>query len=271
MKIPLAAMTRRAKKTRKREIVLRPITAQSTRASDLYASAYAPVIAAWNEAVPAILAEYERALADLTTDAAPDIGARIEAVEGNILQILVTLRGRLGVWSRTVEGWHRAAWRSRVLSATSVDLGTMLGAGDVRTTLEATVERNVGLVKSVSEQARGRIAEAVYQGLRERKPAREVAKDIRGAVEMGRRRALNIASDQTVKLASELQRERRRQAGIDTWEWVHSDKANPRPEHQARDGKRYSDGDAPADLPGELPYCGCTERAVLSLAEEDEF
>lgn len=269
MRIPLAAMWRRQRNPRRREVTLRPISPPSAKASDLYASSYKPVIEAWAAALPAILAEYERALAELTTDAAPEISARIEAAENDILHILIGLRGRIGRWAQTVEGWHRARWRQVVLSATGVDLKTLLGPADARTTLEAVIERNVGLVKSVSEQARGRIAEQVYQGLRERKPAREVAKGLREAVDMGRRRALNVAADQTVKLTSELQRERRRQAGIDTWEWVSSHKVNYRPEHAARDGKRYSDDDAPSDLPGELPWCGCSERAVLSLDSED--
>jgi SPP1 gp7 family putative phage head morphogenesis protein len=82
---------------------------------------------------------------------------------------------------------------------------------------------------------------------------------------MTRRRALNIASDQTVKLASALNEERRREVGIDTWEWMSSHKVHYRPEHLARDGKRYSDADPPPDMPGELINCGCTSRAVLSL------
>lgn len=263
-------MAKRATNTRRREIVFRPIPAAPANASNLYASSYKPVIEAWTEAIPGIIAEYEQSLAELTTDAPADIGARIEMVERDFLTILIGLRGRIGQWSRTVEAWHRARWRQTVLTATKVDLNTMLGPQDVRTTLEATIERNVGLVRSVSDQTRTRIGEAVFQGLRERKPAREVAAQIRESVAMSRRRALNIAADQNVKLASELQRERRRQAGIDTWAWVSSHKVHFRPEHAARDGKRYSDDDAPADLPGELNYCGCTERAVLSL-DEDEF
>ena len=167
-----------------------------------------------------------------------------------------------------VEKWQRGKWRGAVLSATGVDIGTMIGAGDMRTTMAASIERNVSLVKSVSEQTRTRIGEAVFQGLTKRLPAREVAASIREATTMGRKRALRIASDQTVKIAAHLNSERRREAGIDTWAWVSSHKVNYRPEHLAREGKRYSDDEPPSDLPGELPYCGCTERAVLSLDGE---
>jgi len=149
----------------------------------------------------------------------------------------------------------------------------------MRETLGAVIERNVGLVKSVSDEARRRIADSVFRGLQNRTPAREVAKDIREAVALERRRALRIASDQTVKVAAALNEERRRQAGIMAWEWIHSGKLHPRPEHEARDGKLYSDDPAdvgaeyqgrvvrkpPEDKPGQLPFCGCTSRAVLIL------
>lgn len=266
--IPLAQMVRRTKRTRRTEITFRPIIAPGTLASDLYAEAYAPVIAAWTGATEEITAAYRQALATLTQDSPEQVTARIGVAELTAGRILLEIRLRLERWALKVERWQRGKWRANVLSATGVDLGTMLGAADVRAPLGAVIERNVALVKSVSDQARDRISDAVFRGLTQRKPAAEVAKDIRAATGMARRRALNIAADQTVKITSALNDERRRQAGIDTWEWLHSGKAHPRPEHEARNGKRYSDDDPPSDLPGELPFCGCTSRACLTLDSE---
>lgn len=279
MRIPLAQMAKATKRTRRKEAVFRPVTVPATLASDLYAEVYAPVMAAWAGAASEIEAAYAKALASITTDGQPvtdspaQVGARIDAAELTALRIVMTIRLRLERWAARVERVQRGKWRSAVLTATGVDIGTMLGAGEVRDTLGAAIERNVSLVKSVSEQARSRIGEAVFQGLTQRKPAADVARDIAGAVDMGKRRARNIAADQLTKLSSSLSAERRRQAGIDTWEWVHSGKAHPREEHEARNGKRYSDNPAdnappPADRPGELPFCGCSERAVLSLTDE---
>jgi SPP1 gp7 family putative phage head morphogenesis protein len=150
-----------------------------------------------------------------------------------------------------------------VLAASKVDLSTMLGPEDVRETLEAVIESNAALVKDVSAQARNRMSDAVFRGLTERRPAREVAKDIRGAVTMGRDRSVRIASDQLTKATSALADERRREAGLDSWAWVSSHKKHPRPEHAARDGRVYTDETAPTDLPGRLPFCGCRSRAVM--------
>lgn len=279
MRFSLATLTRRQRNPRRTAITLRPISAQATRATDLYRTAYLPVIRAWQEALPAIEAEYARSLSEITQDSAQTLETQIEQASNSVGQFLLTIRPRLERWARAAEAWHRMRWRRAVLDGTSVDLGTLIGADDVRETLETVLARNVSLVSSVSDQTRQRIADAVFRGLQRRTPVREVAREIRNAVGMARRRAINIAADQNVKLASALNEERRRQAGIDSWRWVHSGKMHAREEHKARDGKLYSEDPdkrgmeyegrvvraPPEDLPGELPYCGCTTRAVLIL------
>jgi len=182
--------------------------------------------------------------------------------------LILVLRARLEAWAAKIEKWQRERWSANVASAPGLDISMMVGAGDVRTTLAAVIERNVGLIKSVSDQARQRIGEAVFSGLNKRASARDVAADIRTAVAMGRRRSLNIASHQLTSLSSQLNAERAIQAGLEYYEWISSGKANPRPEHAARNGKRYEYGEPAGDEPGMAINCGCTSRAVLSLDSE---
>ena len=269
MRYDLATLWRRTRNPRRREVVLRPIVMPSTLASDLYARAYAPIVKQWEASLPEIVAQYERSLAAMTTDSPADIGAVMTSTEGSITSLYIVLRLRLEQWAARLERAHRGKWRGAILTATGIDISTMVGAGDMRMPVGAAIERNVGLIKSVSEQTRTRIGEAVFRGLTRRAPAPEVAREIRQAVAMSRRRALNIAADQMVKLASALNEERRREAGIDTFEWVHSGKVHFRPEHLARNGRRFSDDNPPDDMPGELPFCGCTSRAVLSLDDDE--
>lgn len=279
MRYSLAAMTRRTRNPRRSAIPIRPIQAPAARATDLYQTAYAPIIAAWSAGLEPILAEYERTLAELTTDSPANAGARVSAVEAQAAAVLVTLRIRIEAWAKRLAAWHAARWRANVVAATGVELGAMIGPADNRMTVEASVERNAGLVRSVSDQARQRIADSVFRGFQRKAPAREIAAELREALAMARRRALLIASDQTVKLAAALNEERRRQAGIDSFVWRHSGKQHPREEHKARDGKYYTEKSvrigqeyqgqtiraAPADRAGFLPYCGCTEQALLVL------
>lgn len=265
MKFSLSALVRRARNPRRSQIVLRPIAVPGTFATSLYRDVYWPVLQVWERAIPRILAQYERTVAALTTDAPADVEAEIGGAQSEVQRLLMVLTPRLRAWAVRVERFTRNRWRGAVLSASSVDLLTMLGPEDVRETVEETIAWNTSLIRDVSAQAQQRISNAVFTGLRERKPAREVAKEIRESVAMSRRRSINIAADQLQKLTSSLAAERRRQAGIDKWKWRHSGKLHPREEHLARNGKVYTDETAPADKPGQLPFCGCREQAVVEF------
>ena len=277
----LAQLARRQTNTRRRAIVLRDIAAPTTLATDLFRSSYLPIIQAWTAALPRIEAEYERTLSAMTQDSPADVQATIDGAADQISRLLLILTPQLRDWAIKVEGWTRRAWRGAVLSAVSVDLDTLIGPEDVRETLETTIEWNTNLIADVSGQAKQRIGNAVFDGLRNRTPAREVAKTIREAAAMSRRRSIGIAADQTSKLASALADERRREAGITAWEWVHSRKAHPRADHVKRSGNYYSDvpGDVgrmvngkellapPEDRPGQLPWCGCRSRSVIDMSD----
>lgn len=278
----LAAMARRANPgSRKRSIVLRDIVPPGTLATNLYRATYARVVQAWSDATGRINDAYARSLSELTTDAPADVRAEIEGAAEQINRLILLLTPQIREWALRVESWERKQFVGAVLSATSVDLSTILGPEDVRQSLEASIEWNVSLVRDVSDQARQRISSAVFDGLRNRKPARDVAKSIREATGMARRRSVNIASDQMQKLTSALADERRRAAGITAWEWVHSRKAHPRAQHVERNENYYSDaaGDVgkvlngktllspPDDRPGQLPYCGCRARSVIDLSD----
>lgn len=276
----LVAMARRANPgMRRKSILLRDIVPPSTLATDLYRATYARVISAWNAALPAINDAYARSLSELTTDAPADVRAEIEGAAEQINRLILLLTPQIREWALSVEKWQRGKWRGAVLSATGVDLETMLGPADVRASLETSIEWNTSLIKDVSDVTRQKIGNAVFDSLRNRTPAREVAKTISDSVGMSRKRSTRIASDQLNKLTSSLAEERRREAGLSDWEWVHSQKAHPRAQHVARNGNYYTDDPSrvgkvlngktllapPPDRCGQEPYCGCRPRAIISF------
>ena len=279
MRYSLSDLYRRTKNPRRSIIPLRPISAPSTRAADLYRSSYLPTVQLWQNALERILAEYERSLAQVTTDSAESLSTVIGQVEQDSNDLTATVRIRLTRWAERLEQWHRGRWRKSIQAATGLDLGMMIGPSDMRETIATVIERNVSLVSSVSNQTRERISDAVFRGLTAKRPVGQVAKEIREAVAMSRRRARNIAADQLSTMNAALNSERRREAGIGAWEWIHSEKARPRPEHVARNGLLYSEVASqqgttyegktvrkpPESKPGQEPYCGCIERAVLLL------
>lgn len=199
----------------------------------------------------------------LTTDSPADIQREIDEGQSEFQRLFMELEPELRDWLIRVESWQRGRWRGAVLSATGVDLQTLIGPQDMRDTIEAYLRWNTALIRDVSDQTRKRIADRVFAGLTQRKPARDVAREVREAVGMARDRSQRIAADQLSKISNSLADERRREAGIDTWVWMHSRKRHPRADHQARDGREYTDATAPQDTPGQLPYCGCRSRAVV--------
>jgi hypothetical protein len=279
MAYPLAAMAKRA--GRRRNTTFRDIVPPAVMATDLYRACYLPVLAIWTRGAEQILALYSQTLADMTTDSPADIEGEIDRLGAAMQALILSLTPEVRNWALRVETWHRQKWRGAVLSATGVDLSTFIGPEGVRETLQARIAANVALIKDVGQQAQTRIAGAVFRGLTERQPAREVAKWIREAVDMGRTRARNIAADQLTKLSGELADERRREAGLDVWEWRHSGKRHPRPEHMARNGNYYSEvatrqgtsvggklvrvPPERGDWPSRPPFCACRSRAVLVL------
>lgn len=279
MKYDLAAMARRQSNIRRKSITIRDTPMPAVLASDLYAAGYKPVLALIDRYAAIVNAEYQRSLSALITDSGDDLTNIFERMGQELASLVLLLRPAMRDWTIRVERRSRDAWRGAVLAATNVDLQTMLGPEDVAQTLETTLNWNVALVRDIGDQARQRISSAVFSGLTNRTPAREVAKQIRESTGMARDRSLRVASDQLSKITSSLADERRRAAGIATWEWVHSQKAHPRAAHVARNGHIYSDDKAdiggvidgktvepvPPTRPGQEPYCGCRARSVISF------
>lgn len=201
---------------------------------------------------------------EVTTDAAPeDIDRIISIILTQTNAVMARLKLRVRGWADKTEKRHRREFAAGVLSATSVNLETALDPNDVRVTVASVVNRSVDLIRDVGDEARKRIADAVYAGVTRRTPPREVAKSIIAAQEMSMRRAINIAADQAQKLNAALDRARQEEVGIPGFTWRHSGKVHAREEHLERDGEYYPWDDPPEDLPGELPFCGCSAQATL--------
>jgi len=274
MRFSLAETVRRTSNPRRRQIVLRSIEPPKALAADL-AVIYLQVVKAWETAAPRIVAEYERSLTPLHTDSADDLRSLFENLGREIDRLVLTLTPRLRGWALRTERWHRGKWRGVVLSATGIALDTILIATGVPVAVEETLAWNVQLIRDVDAQAEQRISNAVFSGLQQRKPAVDVAAEIREAMAMSRRRSIGIASDQLSKLTSALDTERMAQAGIEKFRYRHSGKAHPREWHKKRDGHLFElatgksmdgEGDiAPDDMPGVPPFCACRKQAVVEF------
>jgi SPP1 gp7 family putative phage head morphogenesis protein len=258
-----------ARLTRRKTITFANIATTRAQANDLFAL-YAKLIAAWVDAQYRIVAEYERTLGELQTDSSSTTGSTIDSIADEIQRLVILLTPDLRRWALRVESVQRGKWVQSVLSATDIDLSTILSAADVEETVEAVLNWNTSLIRDVSDEIRRRISNSVFAGFQRRAPAREIAKEIREATGMARARAVRIAGDQTVKLGSRLNEARQKQAGLTHFKWRHSAKRHPRIWHEARDGHVYpwKDSGIPAsDMPGIPPFCGCTAQGVIVFDE----
>lgn len=244
---------------------LPPIRPTMALKADL-ASAYRPITDVWAKAIPDIMAAYDPA--PITLDTAPEAEDAISTTARIAQFLAISLTPRIGNLAVRVVEWHKAKFAQYALTATGVELGTILQGAQSGDTVATFLARNVALVKSVSDDVQAKIADRVFRGFQERAPAREVAKDLAKIVDGGRKRGLRIASDQMQKLSAQLDTERMIDVGIKRWKWRHSGKRFPREIHKARDGKIYSFTNQPDDLPGFLPFCGCVRQALLPAYSE---
>lgn len=271
MKIPLAEMMHRAQPKRRRAI-LPPIN--TTRAQgQRFNALYVRVIRIWVEVANSrILPAYRDTLPQVRTtrDSIPDIEAAIAAADERIVTAIAVFEDAFREWANDLNLFHLRQLTSQIKYATSIDLSTLLTVGDVQMTIEDALRQNLSLVRSVSDEIRNRISGSVFRGLQRRTPIREVAKEMNQATQLGRARSLRIASDQTVKLAASLDRERHAQLGITHFKWRHSGKAHPRQIHLARNGKvfKWESKVGREDPPGWLPFCGCKAQGIIG--EEPE-
>ena len=171
MRYDLSAIARRVRHPRRRSVTLRDIPPPATLATDLYRSAYSPMVDLWTRTGDSIAAEYVRTLAALTTDSPADLQTQLDAADGAFDRLFILLRAGLEGWAIQTERWQRGKWRGAVLSATGVDVDTLIGPADTRQTVNAAIEWNVSLIKDVHAQTRKKVADTVFAGVNQRRPA----------------------------------------------------------------------------------------------------
>ncbi len=145
----------------------------------------------------------------------------------------------------------------------------------MRDVLDATVNQNVSLIKSIPSQYFTEMEGMVMRSVQTGRDMGQLSKDLQARFGITRRRADFIARDQNEKATSAFNRARLGEAGIDEAEWLHSHAGKTkRPTHvkagQERTRYRVAKGWFDPDpkvrryiQPGELPNCKCVGKPVV--------
>lgn len=137
--------------------------------------------------------------------------------------------------------------------------------------LQATVQANVALIKSIPQQYHTHIEGIVMRSVQEGRDLKTLARHLQKNYGVTRRRAALIARDQNNKATAALHRARQVELGITHAIWLYSGAGkHPRPAHVAMNGKRFDvkkgmwDRDEKAwVLPGVLINCRCISKSII--------
>lgn len=143
----------------------------------------------------------------------------------------------------------------------------------MREFMTVKIAENVSLIKSIPAEYMTQIEGQVYRSMTDGKGLSELIPWLREQTGVTERRAKLIATDQTHKAYSGLNRGRMEAAGIESFEWVHSGGGlHPRKRHQAMSGNIYRfdnlpviEDDGTRGIPGQAINCRCTMVPVLKL------
>ena len=176
--------------------------------------------------------------------------------------------------------WQESRAENSQLSASGVSRDTPLRSGENEETVFELIRRNAMRIENLDPSLVDQVADTVFKGMNERKPAREVARELSAITRFERALSLEIASYQLRLAATALDTERMCRAGMEDFIWVYSGALDEVPSHKARDGKRYNfhtrrevggDDEIPAnDMPGLDPACKCLKRMIIDLEDVDD-
>ena len=141
----------------------------------------------------------------------------------------------------------------------------------VRDAFNASLEENVGLIKSIPEKYLQQVEGVVMRSYSAGRDLETMVKDLKALYPAASHRAELIARDQSNKANAVVNRTRQMELGITEAIWQHSHAGKtPRPDHVAADGKRYKIAEGclisgKYIQPGEEINCRCTSRPVLPI------
>lgn len=256
----------------RRRVELPVITPPMALENELY-SIYNDAIRIWSAFLPELTANYDRfGLTDgLTTDAdGQQLQFLIDQVNRQLDNTIIYQTDRLGRWVTRVGNWNGQRTISAVRSATGKQVEPFIRLRDAQPFLEQSIRQNVALISNVNADMKNRVEQIIFDGLANRRNKKYITDELAKALGITKRRARNIAGDQTHKLNTTLNQFRNEQLGIRQYRWQTRLDNAVRHAHRAREGKVFRWDQPPSDgHPGQPINCRCVAHSILDPDEED--
>ena len=183
----------------------------------------------------------------------------IDRIFGAIQGDLDVIRQAEAVASSTaqaVSARNAANVRSQIKAVVDRDL--FFSDDRARDTIQAFVQENVDLIKTIPEGHLARVRNATLRGLNSGQTVDQIGAEIARITRATENQARLIAEDQVQKLDGALTRVRQVDLGITHYIWRTRGDDRVRPIHRRRNGRRFSWNDPPFDgHPGQPIRCRC--------------
>lgn len=257
----------------RRRTELRPVVPTKPLENELY-GIYNDSIREWSEFMPTLVSEYDRfGLTDgLVTDAdGRQLQFLIDQIDRKLDNTIIYQTEKLGRWVTKVGDYNGRRTIAAVKSATGREIAPFIRLRDAQPFLEQSIRQNVALITNVNADMKNRVEQIIFDGLANRRNKKYITDELAKALGITKRRARNIAGDQTHKLNTALNQFRNEQLGITRYRWSTMLDESVRAAHADRENKIFRWDQPPDDgHPGQPINCRCRSHAILDPYEEDD-
>ena len=162
-------------------------------------------------------------------------------------------------------------WKKAIRATLGIDIRDDYYLGDFyREALEAWVDENVSLIKTIPTDSLGRMKSIIEEGYTSGRTTTKMVRQIQAAYGTSKRHATLIARDQIAKLNGNIQKAQQQDAGITEYKWCTCGDGRVRSSHRRLNGKVFKWSDPPVTddgrkcHPGEDYQCRCIARPVFN-------
>jgi len=227
-----------------------------------------------NELIPLLKSLESQYATDGYADALTQLLVRLSTKYKSLTDIFAKMTAEKMVGS--VAAKNRNAFNKLVKEAVGVDMESIIVDEGLNDFLEAQVNKNVSLIKSISDEYFKAIETTVMNGTANGMRWEQIAREIGGIKHISsvngklQNRIKLIARNETSNINASINKRRQEELGVEKFKWVTADDERVRDSHAKLDGKIFEWDNPPIvdgvpTTPGRPINCRCVAVAVIEV------